>query len=82
MQTISLIWGILALIGTIVGLFPCFGSLNWFNIPFSFIGLIISIIALSGSNIESKSASVVGIIFCVISILFGIFRLILGGGLV
>jgi hypothetical protein len=46
MQVLSVVWGILALCGMFVAFFPCLGSLNWINIPFSFVGLIISIVAL------------------------------------
>jgi hypothetical protein len=52
MQVLSLIWGILAIVGMVVGFFPCLGALNWINIPFSGLGIIISGIALgtAGDN--------------------------------
>ena len=81
MKTASLIFGILAIVGLIVGLFPCLGSLNWINIPFSAIGLIISIIALSQTKTgEPKGNAITGIVLCSIAILFGLIRLIVGGG--
>jgi len=81
MQVLSLIWGILAIIGMMVAFFPCLGWLNWLNIPFSGIGLIISIIALATAKEKSKGGSIAGIVCCGMAILLGIIRLIVGGGL-
>ena len=72
MQTIGRIFGILAIIGMLIGMIPLLGWLNWFNIPLAILGLILSIIG------KSKG----GIIICVVAIFFGIFRLPLGGGIV
>jgi hypothetical protein len=47
MQTLSLVWGILAILGMLVAFFPCLGSLNWLNIPFAVAGVIVSVIALA-----------------------------------
>lgn len=81
MQTLSLIWGILAVVGMMVGFFPCFGSLNWINIPFAAIGLIISIIAYSkASPQEGRGSSIAGIVCCAIAAILGFLRLSAGGG--
>ncbi len=80
MQTLSLVWGILSIVGMGVAFFPCFGSLNWINIPFSGVGLIISIVALARKKEEKKGSSIAGIVCCGIAILFGIIRLTAGGG--
>jgi hypothetical protein len=67
----------------IVGFFPCLGALNWINIPFSGIGLVVSIIALSKVKPEEKKGSAIaGIVCCGIAVVFGLIRLILGGGIV
>ena len=50
MQILSLVWGILAILGLGVAFVPCLGSLNWLNIPFAVVGLIISIVAKSQSG--------------------------------
>jgi hypothetical protein len=83
MQPLSLTLGILAIVGMIVGFLPCLGALNWLNIPFAAAGLIISIIAFStaGEN-QNKNSSITGIILCAVAIIFGVFRLFIGGGLV
>lgn len=80
MQIVSLIWGILALIAMVIALFPCFGAFNWLNIPFSGIGLILSIISLFTTSDTSKLKSVLGGFFCLIAIGVGILRLVLGFG--
>jgi len=82
MKTASLIFGILAIIGMIVGFFPCLGSLNWINIPLASIGLIISALALSQTKEgESKGNAIAGIVLCGIAMVFGLRRLIAGGGI-
>jgi hypothetical protein len=80
MQVLSMVWGILALIGMVVGFFPCLGSLNWLTIPFAGVGFIISLIALIVTKEGSKSGSIVGLIGCGVAVIFGIVRLVLGGG--
>ena len=81
MKTTSLIFGILSIIGMIVAFFPCLGSLNWINIPFAAIGLTISIIATTQTNVgESNGNAIAGLVLCSIAMLFGLIRLIAGGG--
>lgn len=81
MQTLSLVWGILAIVGMIVGFFPCLGSLNWINIPFSGIGLVVSIIGIATTKEEKKGGFVAGIVCCLIALILGTIRLIVGGGI-
>jgi hypothetical protein len=80
MTVLSLIWGILAVIGLGVAFLPCLGALNWLNIPFSGIGLIISIIALSKAPAQKKGGAIAGLVMCAAAVVFGLIRLILGGG--
>ncbi|MBV6478872.1 MAG: hypothetical protein HGGPFJEG_01629 [Ignavibacteria bacterium] len=82
MKFLSLIWGILAILGMLLGFIPCLGAYNWINIPFAAVGLIISIIAAVGSDVNSsKTSAIAGIVMCAIAIVFGIIRLTLGGGI-
>lgn len=82
MQILSLVWGILAILGMIVGFFPCLGALNWLNIPFSAVGLIISIVATAKAKPEEqKTGSITGIVCCTIAVVIGFIRLVLGGGI-
>ena len=80
MQLISLIWGILAVLGMLVAFFPCLGALNWLLIPFAGLGIIISGIAFGTTAYKPKSSSVVGLVCCIVALFFGIIRLGLGGG--
>ena len=82
MQVLSLIWGILAILGMVVGFIPCFGALNWLNIPFSGIGIIICGIALGTAGDNLKSNSIAGLVCCITALFFGIIRLVLGGGII
>ena len=82
MQIVSLIWGILALVGFMIGFIPCLGALNWLNIPFAVIGLIISIVAFANTPPGRRGFSVVGIILCLVAILIGANRLMWGGGVI
>lgn len=83
MQTLSLVWGILAILGMIVGFFPCLGALNWINIPFSAVGLIISLVALAKARPdEQKTGAIAGTVCCAIAVVLGLIRLVLGVGIV
>jgi uncharacterized protein YqgC (DUF456 family) len=82
MQVISLAWGILAVIGMIIGFFPCLGALNWLIIPFAGVGLIISGIALGTAGNYPKGNCIAGLVCCIVALFFGIIRLGLGGGVV
>lgn len=83
MQVVALIWGILAGLGMAVGFIPCFGALNWLNIPFALLGLIVSVVAFTQAPREgSRGSSTAGLVLCAIAIVFGLFRLVLGGGVV
>lgn len=80
MKTLSLVMGILSICGMLLGFIPCFGAFNWLNIPFASIGLIIGIIDYANDKSPQKNIGA-GIIMCIVAILFGIVRLILGGGI-
>jgi hypothetical protein len=82
MQVLSMIWGILAMVGMLIGFIPCAGALNWLNIPFAAIGAIVSGIALATTQEPNKGGSIAGLVCCGLAMLFGIIRLALGGGVV
>ncbi len=81
MQVLSLVWGILALVGMLVAFFPCLGAMNWINIPFSAVGLVLSVIALATAKTPNRGGSIAGVVCCSIAILLGLIRLIAGGGI-
>ena len=80
MQVISLILGILAIIGMLIGFVPLLGALNWLNIPFAGVGIIFSAIAVGVSR-GSKRMGMAALICCAIALFFGLIRLVLGGGI-
>jgi hypothetical protein len=80
MSTLSLVWGILALVGMLVGFIPCFGALNWLNIPFSGVGLIVSVVALSREPPDKSGGAVGGTVLCSLALVLGLIRLLAGGG--
>ena len=65
----SLVWGILAIIGMAVGIIPCFGSLNYLNIPFAVLGLLFSILAILLSS--KKELAIAGCLLCAVAIFIG-----------
>ncbi|MBI4447161.1 MAG: hypothetical protein HY645_14800 [Acidobacteria bacterium] len=81
MQTLSLLWGILALFGMLIGFVPLLGALNWLNIPFSVFGIIFSCVVLATTRKPNKGAAVAGLVACCIAVFFGLIRLALGGGI-
>jgi hypothetical protein len=72
MKILGFIFGVLAALGMIVAFIPLLGWLNWVNIPFAILGLIVS----------AAVRSTGGMILCGVSIFFGLFRLTLGGGII
>lgn len=81
MSLISLIFGILSLIGLFIAAIPCLGALNWLNIPFAVVGAIVSAIALGKAEPGRKGMAMTGLVLCAIAIVAGGFRLSLGGGI-
>jgi succinate-acetate transporter protein len=81
MLTLSLIWGILAFLVMLVGFLPCLGSLNWLNIPFSAVGLVLGVIAVTQSKELQKGGGIAGIVLCAVGVVLGLLRLLAGGGI-
>ena len=76
---LSLIWGILAIIGMAVAIIPFLGALNYLNIPFAVFGLLFSVLVLIVSS--KKELAVAGCVLCGVAILLGAIRLVLGFGI-
>ena len=79
MHILSLVWGILAILGLGIAFIPCLGSLNWLNIPFAIVGAIISYVARSQPG--SQGAANIGLVLNLVAIVLGFVRLALGGGI-
>ncbi len=83
MQVLSLIWGVLAGMVAAVAFLPCLGALNWLVIPFAGLGFIFSTVALVAAKKDRpRGGSIGGVILCGVVTIFGIIRLVLGGGVV
>lgn len=78
LSILSVVWGILAIIGMAIAFIPCLGILNYLNIPFAVFGLLFSVLAIILSS--EKELAVVGCVLCAAAILFGIIRLVIGFG--
>ena len=79
MQLLALIWGLLAMVGFAIAFLPCLGSLNWLNIPFAIVGLIIGVVAAGRASPGRRGNGVAGAILCAIAIVLGLMRLVAGG---
>ena len=78
LSILSLVWGVLAILGMVVGFIPCFGSLNYLNIPFAVFGLLFSVVAIVLSS--NKEYAIAGCVLCAVAIFLGAIRLVLGFG--
>lgn len=81
---LPLVWGILAFLGFVLGLIPCLGWVNWLNIPFAIVGVVIAIVSISQAGAERRpaGAAIGGLVLSVTAVVIGVIRLFLGGGLV
>ncbi len=71
MRILGTLWGIISLIIMLVAFIPLLGWLNWISIPIATLGLIFS------SIVNSRN----GKTMCIVAIIFGILRLMFGGGI-
>jgi hypothetical protein len=81
-QIVSLVWGILAFLGMVVAFLPCLGALNWVNIPFAGVGLVLSIIALATAKLENRGVAIAALAANSVAVAIGVIRLVLGGGII
>jgi hypothetical protein len=73
--------GIIAISLMLIGFIPCLGWLNYLNLTFSFVTVILSIVAIASAKTDSvRSSAVLGLALVVVAICLGIGRLIIGGG--
>jgi hypothetical protein len=73
--------GIVAISLMLIGFIPCLGWLNYLNLTFSFVTIVLSIVALASAKSDAaRSAAVLGLALVVMAICLGIGRLIIGGG--
>ena len=83
MSKISFIIGIVAFVVFVIGLFPCLGWMNWINFPLAFAGAIMNGIVMGqggASDDGVRKKALIGLGLCLIALVIGFIRLILGGG--
>ena len=80
MAVAGMILGILSIAGMGIGLAPFLGWMNWGVIPTAVVGLIVSILGLIISQ-GRRQLAIAGIILCIIAIVIGTVRLVLGLGI-
>lgn len=80
MQVISLLWGILSIAGMIIAFLPLLGALNWLLIPFFGLGVIVSALSIALAS-KDRGMGTAGLLMCIVALFFGLFRLVLGGGI-
>lgn len=70
MNLVSVVIGIVALLGALVGFLPLVGWLNWFVIPLAVVGLVVGLLARerSGRNVNA------------VVLALAVARLAIGGG--
>jgi hypothetical protein len=81
MGLIGLLWGLVSVLGTLLAFIPLLGWGNWFMIPFSAIGLVISGIGYALTSLPHRGRAHAGLWLNGIAILIGFVRLHLGGGI-
>ena len=93
MKQASLILGIITIIGMLIGFIPCLGWFNWLNLPLAAVGIVLGIIAYNDERQirydeyntpmgRNNSGLPLGVILCGSAFVFGLFRLVLGGGII
>ncbi|MFX1266030.1 MAG: hypothetical protein ACFFH0_11660 [Promethearchaeota archaeon] len=80
MALAGMILGILSIIGMGVGLTPLLGWMNWGVIPTAIVGLLVSVIGLVISQGQRRLA-VAGIVLCIVAIVIGTIKLVVGFGI-
>ena len=79
MGVVGLVMGVLSILGMCVAFIPLLGWMNWGVIPFAVMGLVISIVGMAARN--NTIAGIVGGLLCVVAVIGGTIRLIIGCGI-
>ncbi len=72
--------GLISFVIFLIALIPFLGWINWYNIPFAFVILVLSVIALFVDK-DGKGKAIVTLLLSSVIIFLGIIRLILGLGI-
>lgn len=77
MIKLSFAWGIFAFATTLLAFLPCLSPVNWFNLPFSAIGVILSAVAVARSG-SDRPVAAVALICSGLALGVSIIRLLIG----
>lgn len=81
MNVAGLCLGVVSCAMMLLALMPCFGGLNWLVIPLGIIGIVLSGVGFSKSEKEKRGSATAGLVLSIIAVIFGMMRLIIGGGI-
>lgn len=70
LNIVSILVGLVAALLAFIGLIPLLGWVNWLMLPVAFVGLVLGLLSSSNSGRN----------LCMVVIIIGILRLMLGGG--
>ncbi len=80
MQIVSLVWGVLAFLGMMIAFLPYLGPLNWFNVFFAGVGVVLSVIALVTAKPWNRGIAIVAVVANGVATVIAVVRLIFGVG--
>jgi DNA-directed RNA polymerase subunit RPC12/RpoP len=81
LQWIVLAWGIISFAVMGIALMPLMGMLNWINIPFAALGVIMGFVTLFAARAR-KWPCFVGTALCLLAVVVGSMRIIFGVGFI
>jgi len=79
-QIAGFILSLLSFLALGLTILPFLGALNWINIPFAGLGLLLSLIGIMTAR-RGRGIGLAGVVLASIAIVVGLVRLSLGGGL-
>lgn len=82
MGVISLLWGLVSLLWAGLAFIPLLGWGNWFMLPFAACGFVFAGITAAVVGEPGKGRAKTGLMLCVVAIVVGVARLIIGGGVI
>ncbi|MCU0328212.1 MAG: hypothetical protein MUE53_04405 [Chitinophagales bacterium] len=80
MTFIALLLGLFSSLIAFVGVIPLLGWLNWLQLPFAGLGFILSLLVYNGQKDQASGLTKFALILNLCCLIFGGFRLMIGGG--
>lgn len=76
---IALIWGVLAVIGMVIGFIPGLRLVGWVDLPFAILGAVVGIVSIFRPPQGGNRSSITGTTLCMIASIAGMILLVMGG---